>query len=147
MIYDTLANLPRYRGISKPLDKAIDFLTSTDLSTLSGKTVIDGDRVYLNVQDAQMKPFSEGRWEAHRAYIDIQIALTEGETIHYAPLGSIADWEPYQWDIHFSSDANEGIALPMTPGAFGMFMPQDAHRPGIGEGTVRKAVVKVAVEG
>lgn len=146
MIYDTLSNLSRYRGISDPLDKAIGFLTSADLSALSGRTVIDGDRVYLNVQDAQLRPFSEGRWEAHRAYIDIQIALTQGETIHYAPLNSIADWEPYQWDVHFSLDANRGIALPMTPGTFGLFMPQDAHRPGIGEGTVHKLVVKVAAE-
>ena len=34
MIYDMLTNVEKYRGISKNLDTAIDFLVKTDLSAL-----------------------------------------------------------------------------------------------------------------
>ena len=34
MIYDEIKNIERYRGISKNLDTAIDFLEKTDLNSL-----------------------------------------------------------------------------------------------------------------
>lgn len=46
MIYDMLTNVEKYRGISKNLDTAIDFLVKTDLASLPlGQTEIDGDNV------------------------------------------------------------------------------------------------------
>lgn len=47
MIYDNISNVSHYKGISKWLDKAIEFLEVTDLSALPlGRTAICGDRVF-----------------------------------------------------------------------------------------------------
>ena len=42
MIYDTLANLPKYKGIHKNLDTCIDFLMNADLAALpNGRNEVD----------------------------------------------------------------------------------------------------------
>ena len=46
MIYTKLAQLNRYKGISGPMDTAIDYLTGADLTKLQmGRNDVDGDRV------------------------------------------------------------------------------------------------------
>lgn len=76
MIYDLVENIGRYRGICPNLDTAIRFLMDTDLNTLpTGKTEIDGERVYLQIMDAVPHELTEDSYEIHRAYMDIQIDL------------------------------------------------------------------------
>ena len=48
MIYAELKNIKTYKGISKNLDKAIDFIVGKKyLNANFGKNIIDGDAVYL----------------------------------------------------------------------------------------------------
>ena len=50
MIVDSIRNLEQYRGLHNNLDTVIDFLQNCDLKALAdGKTIIDGERVYVNV--------------------------------------------------------------------------------------------------
>ena len=50
MVTDSLQNLEQYRGLHKNMDTVIDFLKKCDLTALpDGKTVIDGERVFVNV--------------------------------------------------------------------------------------------------
>ena len=57
MICDTLAHLGRYKGLHKNLDTAIDYLLSHDLSQLPlGRTEVEGEEVFINVMEAQLKP-------------------------------------------------------------------------------------------
>lgn len=82
MIYDMLTNVEKYRGISKNLDTAIDFLVKTDLSALPlGRTEINGDNVFANVMEAQAKPVEELNFEIHKKYMDIQIDIEGTEVI------------------------------------------------------------------
>ena len=56
MIADSIKHITLYRGMQPYLDTAIDFLLKTDLSTLpDGKTVIDGDHVFVNVMEADLR--------------------------------------------------------------------------------------------
>ncbi len=49
MIIGKLRDLKRYKGISKNIDTAIDYVLNHDLLTLpKGKTEIDGKNVYVN---------------------------------------------------------------------------------------------------
>ena len=49
MIIGKLKNISRYKGISKNIDTAIDYILNNDLLALpKGKTIIDGDNVYVN---------------------------------------------------------------------------------------------------
>ena len=72
MIYDLLTNIGNYRGMNRNLDKAIDYLMASDINTLPlGKTVIDGDRVFLQVMEARTRQLTDESYEVHRDYMDI----------------------------------------------------------------------------
>lgn len=147
MILDRLEQIHLYRGLSVHMDRAIDYLTRTDLSSLpDGRHEIDGEPVFMNIMPVSLG--DNPNWEAHRRYIDIQIALMEGESIAWAPLESIQGFSPYdesKGDIQLSQDASQGLVFPLHKGSFGIYFPSDAHRPGLGQGQSRKAVVKVQV--
>lgn len=149
MIYDTLKNIARYRGISANMDRAIDLLCSTDFSTLDvGRYEVDGDALYYMVQNPTLKDEEDARYEIHRRYADIQLALTSGETILALPADQIEAWQPFneEKDVCFSSNSEPGIPLDMRPECFAIFFPQDAHMPnlrGSDERSSRKVVVKV----
>ena len=79
MICDTLDQLHLYKGFHKNLDTAIEFLAAHPLDTLPlGRTEVDGDEVFINVMDADLKPHTGSHAEYHRLYADLQIDLTGG---------------------------------------------------------------------
>ncbi len=152
MIYDTLENLPKYLGISKNLDTAIRYAMKADFAPTAPDTYpVDGEKVYCMVQTPALKPREDTKWEVHRRYIDIQIGLTDGEAIGYAPMESLGGWEPYQdaKDAQLSFEKSAGIILPLDAQTFAIFFPWDAHRPceKLGDAAQnKKAVIKVMVE-
>lgn len=132
-------------------DKAFAFLRDNDLSSLELKRYdIDGDNVYAPVSEYLTKNEEDARYEAHRAYIDIQYVVSGRELIGVAPMSAKADeLEPYNQanDIEFFT-VSGGENRLATPGKFFIFFPEDAHRPGLKDvenSPVRKVVVKVRV--
>lgn len=149
MIYDTIEHAGVYRGISKNLAKALDFLTGTDLKSMPDERVeIDGERVFAFFQRYDTLPAND-RPEAHRRYIDIQYLIEGEELIGIAPLSAMkreVEAHPER-DIWFYE--GETVNISIGGGRLAIFFPQDAHAPGIAAGEsrpVRKVVVKVAVE-
>ena len=69
-----------YKGLHPNLDTAIEWLNSHTLDALeNGKTIIDGDKVFVNVMDADLRDAEGAAFEYHRRYADLQIDLTGGE--------------------------------------------------------------------
>ena len=57
--------------------KAIEYIKNTDLNSLeNGKHLIDGEDLFVNIVDSNMKTPQQARLEVHDRYIDIQIPLT-----------------------------------------------------------------------
>ena len=152
MIYDTLMHIAAYRGLGATMDRAIDYLASADLSALpAGRYEIDGDKVFLMIQEPDFRAPADAQFEVHHRYADIQLALSEGEAISCLPVEQIAAWEPFdaQKDIGFSNVDEKGTPLPMPAGTFMILFPQDAHMPNLKCGAAdkgRKAVIKVLLE-
>ena len=74
MIVGKLVDLYRYKGISKNIDTAIDYIQNHDLLALpKGKTIVDGDNVYINRDTYVARPMEECFYENHENYIDLQI--------------------------------------------------------------------------
>ena len=82
MITDALQNLNRYRGLYKNLDTAIDFLKSTDLEKLpDGRTVVDENRVFVNVMEADLRNADGAGFEYHknmRIFRSISVEVSTG---------------------------------------------------------------------
>ena len=149
MIYDLLTNIGNYRGMNRNLDKAIDYLMASDINTLPlGKTVIDGDRVFLQVMEARTRQLTDESYEVHRDYMDIQIDIEGCEVIETA-LDGVTPIGEYQPDFQkAAARGGAGGRGVMGPGRFILCMAGEAHGPGgcLQEPEcVKKCVVKVAV--
>ncbi len=148
MIYDLLSAAHRYRALDARLRAGFDFLLSADLASMPlGRHELDGDRLLVSIQSESGRGESGARLEAHRAYADIQVAVSGEDHIGWSPLADcLAITEPYDAnrDIIFFGDAPQ-FWLPLPPGRFAVFYPDDAHAPLAGVGPILKAVVKVAI--
>ncbi len=147
MIADTLDRLTAYLGLHPHLDSAILTLQTLGLADLPDGTVELPSR---NLRCSLMTVPLGGKahWEAHRNWIDLQLVLEHEETIAWAPLEAIDGWSGYDpvKDIMLSDDKNPGSPVRLQKGMFAVFFPEDAHRPGIGQGQSRKAVFKIKVQ-
>lgn len=128
--------------------KAMEFIRTTDLNSLeNGKHVIDGENLFVNIVDSNMKTPQQARLEVHDRYIDIQVPLSKPETYGIKlrkdcmePDGVMNE----EKDILFYKDPVEET-MTAAPGEAVTFAPDMAHAPLIGEGTIRKAIFKVLV--
>ena len=147
MVVDKLEKYKNYRWNGR-MKRAFKFLLGNDLASLEkGRVDIDGDNIYAMVQSYDSKPLSEGAWEAHRKYADIQVVVSGAEQIGYAEIGSLTE-KPYDEEKDFMKLTGEGGFCRMSAGMFMVLYPQDAHMPGLAIGTpvpVTKIVVKVRV--
>lgn len=150
MIYDKIENISRYRGISRNLDTAINFVEKTDLNSLPlGKTEILGEKVFANVMEAQAKDEEELSFEIHKKYMDIQIDI-EGTEVILIGLDGFKEKEPFSPEKDFGSCmAEKSARMIMGPGRFIVCMAQEPHLPSIAAGDnrrLKKCVIKVVVE-
>lgn len=148
MILDSLQNSSAVESLHPNFKKAFEYIRNNDLSKVeAGKIVLEGDDLFITVADIKGKEHTAARIEAHREYIDIQIPLNGVETMGYLPLSSCNSVEtPFneEKDIIFFHD-KPSTFVDVTPGQFVIFFPEDGHAPGIGEGAIRKLIVKVKI--
>jgi YhcH/YjgK/YiaL family protein len=91
-----------------------------------------------------------GRWESHRAHVDLQVVVVGEETIEVAEASRLAvaeDLTPGK-DVIFYAPAVAGGALRVGAGGAVLLFPADAHLTGLPLGPaalVRKTVVKIPV--
>jgi len=149
MIIDQIKNVSTYEGLSDNFKKAFDFLTSKDLKNMEvGRYEIDGENVFVLIQEYEPKEEKDGKCEAHKKYADIQFIISGIEKMGYAPVEGMEIIDPYnevkdRYFVKWAGDFNT-----YTDGMFAIFFPQDAHMPGIKveqNSKVKKAVVKVKI--
>ena len=148
MIYDTLARAAQYKGLNPNLDKALDFLCSTDLSALpDGRQEIDGDSVFANIMSYTTLADNPTP-ENHKKYADVFYLLEGEEEVGVCPLeevGELVDGRPEN-DIWLHR--GQTVRVPLGGGRFLVLFPGDAHAPSIGPhgpASARKCVVKIRV--
>jgi YhcH/YjgK/YiaL family protein len=96
------------------------------------------------------KSRAEGKWETHRAYIDVQAVLAGEEFMEVADRGRLTMAEDLlaTRDAIFYQPFDRGSVLRLEPGDVAVYFPSDAHLGGIAIAApvvVRKIVVKVPV--
>jgi YhcH/YjgK/YiaL family protein len=87
------------------------------------------------------------KFECHNAHIDIQICIRGNETLGWKPRSSCKnEREPYntEKDVMFYTDAPDMFFL-LSDNQFAVFFPEDVHAPMIGEGEIKKMVIKVKI--
>lgn len=148
MILDKLENSGKYEHLHPLFKQAFDYLKSIDFSKAEPtKTELKGKDLFVMVSDSDLRAADNAKPEAHNQYIDIQLPISRPETFGWKarqdltkPIGNFDE----EKDIQFFDDKAE-TQITVLPGNFLIFFPQDGHTPCIGEGQVRKVVVKIKI--
>lgn len=146
MILDSISNAATYFALSPRIKQAFDWLAACDINALEvGVHHIDGDNLFVNVQEVSLKPRHEATLEVHNRYIDIQVMFGKQEEYGWSerkactqPNGEFSD----ERDVQFFTDTPQ-IFYTLREGQFAIFFPEDAHAPMLGEGVVKKLIFKL----
>ena len=141
---ERLANNP---DDAAQIEKAFKLFAEVDWTKAeTGKMELDGKEIFANVQERALKTKEEAKMEVHDKYIDIQILISGAEEqFGWADRSTLTQPKEAfneEKDIQFFEDAPQTY-YTMRPGQFTILFPEDAHAPLVGEGTMRKVILKV----
>ena len=154
MIVDSIENWKSY-SFGPAWEKAFEFLEGLDAQSEERRYDLDGDSMFGIVMSyaTKFETDSDTVLEAHRKYVDIQMALVNSERIACYPTHSLKTKTPYdaERDVEFFKyEHAAAIQVGMFPGTFACLLPQDAHMPQLATGDsrseVKKVVVKIALD-
>ena len=149
MIIDTLNNASKYYSLHPSFAKAFEFLHQNDLANLAERVseTPEGLKLIVNTANGKTEEASLAKFECHDNNIDIQVCVKGQETYGWKPREKCAtpngDYNPYK-DVRFFSDTPD-MFFQLTDGQFAVFFPEDVHAPMIGEGEIKKVVIKVKI--
>lgn len=144
MIHTDLKHNDFYKSIDEKIALCLEKSKVLDADTPCGKYVL-GDEVYVNVTEYSPKPIEGPTPETHNVYADIQLILSGEEYIGYNNTQLLSPITQYDEtnDIRFWK--GDVALLPMQQGDWALFMPGEAHAPGLtkSKGKVKKAIFKI----
>jgi biofilm protein TabA len=151
MFLGTLADWEERKAIlPAALVKAIDAMRTRDLLRIEpGRYEVEGDRIFLLVQEITSRLLAESRVEAHRIYTDIQLVVSGAERMgmaHADPGFRPLDDQLDARDVAFFPTPAHESFVDLYPGMFAVFFPGDLHRPCCAidrPAPIRKVVAKV----
>ena len=152
MVFDRLENLTAYTGLCKNLETLISYLEEHHLADLpAGKTVVDGEKVYIKIIEGPGKPSQYMDYEVHEKYVDVHVA-GEGCELFEVALGDTTLVKPYtvegDKELALVSGPVSGNGV-LDPERFVLFLPGEAHKTRIkaaGGDELRHALIKVLYE-
>jgi len=151
MVIDKLSEINKYTSLHPRFAKAIDYIVTNNLLIAEpGTVLVDGEDIKAIIIEGNCVPEEESLagFECHNTYIDIQIVLKGKETVGWRartgcsmPKGEYSE----EKDVLFYTDAPT-LFFELQAGMFSIYFPEDVHAPMIGEGPIRKVVMKVRVK-
>jgi len=147
MIIDQISNASKYFALHPLFEKAFAYINATEFDAMSdGKIQLEeGLLAILSNANGKLKEDSLKKFECHNSNIDIQLCLSGNETIGWKPRHKCVtpngDFNTEK-DVQFFYDAPD-MFFQLTDGQFAIFFPEDVHAPMIGEGMIKKLVMKV----
>lgn len=149
MIIDTVQNAHRYFSVHPLFEKAFEYMNSTDLmNAADGKSdIAEGLKAIFSNAPGKTKEASLSKFECHNKNIDIQLCINGVETIGWKPrekcIKPNGEYNSEKDVQLYHDDADTFFRL--TKGQFAIFFPEDVHAPMIGEGQIKKLVIKVSL--
>lgn len=126
MIIDKFDNIRFYRVMLNNLEnglQAVEALRNPEI----GRYEFDGG--FFMIQKGDTKPMSEGTFEAHRKYVDVQIVLEGSEEIAWADLNDLKEEGEYNGDNDKAAyTGSEENVMKITAGMCYIVFPHDGHK-------------------
>jgi len=149
MIVDTVGNAPKYFSVHPLFAKAFEFIGQTDLSNApDGKLdIADGLKAIFSNKAGMPAAASVAKFECHNRHIDIQLCIHGNEQLGWKPREKCKmenGGYNEEKDVQLYNDLPD-MFFQLTDGQFAIFFPEDVHAPMIGEGEIKKLVIKVKI--
>ena len=151
MTISTLSTCERYYAFGQGFKKAFEFLKHNDIRNMElGRHDIDGDKVYILVQEYVSKTIDNCGLEAHSKYADVHYVAEGFEYLGYTSLERagkpITEYNPKADAVFFEKECQY---ILLQKGDIAIVFPEDAHMPqkrALVSTPVRKACIKVLVK-
>lgn len=149
MIIDTLQNASKYFPVHPLFAKAFEYIKETELANApDGKLdIADGLKAIFSNKPGMSAEASVAKFECHNQHIDIQFCISGVETIGWKPrekcVAENGGYNPEK-DVQLYHEQPD-MYFQLTNGQFAIFFPDDVHAPMIGEGNIKKLVIKVKI--
>ena len=147
MILDSLKNKEQYVSLHPRFKQVFEYIDTHDLASMElGRHDIDGDDIFVMVQELDLRPYEAARLELHRKYIDIQLVL-RGPEEHFG-WSEKKDCLKPETEFDEVKDIQLFVDTPqcfytVREGQFSILFPEDGHAPMLGEGKVKKCIFKI----
>ncbi len=150
MFFSPVSIAEKYDYLEEKFRAAYKWLAETDIAALSvGSYPIMGDTVVANVQEYTTFPASQGSFEAHDKFFDIQYVVSGQEQFGVCKREGLVEKERHDdKDLIFFEEPENSGSVFLGVGDLIVVAPEDAHKPRCQAGApcpVKKVVVKVAV--
>lgn len=150
MIIDKIENCGQYYSMHKNFQRAFEAVKNAlDKDMPVGKYEIDGADLFISVQEYNTKLEENARFEAHRKYIDIQYIVSGEEVVEVTDISKTSIETEYNEtkDMEFYTPNGRVWKGSLTAGEYGIFFPNDVHRPALAvdgqPAPVKKILVKI----
>lgn len=151
MVVGTLGHCERYYIFGERFKKAFEFLKHNDITKMKpGRHDIDGDDVFILVQEYTSKTIDNCGLEAHRIYADVHYVAEGFEYLGYASVERAGEpktgYDP-KADAEFFEKECQFVLL--QKGDIAIVFPEDLHMPqkrALVPVHVNKACIKVKVD-
>jgi YhcH/YjgK/YiaL family protein len=145
MIFDTISNHKLYAGLGSRFQEAFELIAGNHFQKDPGRYELKGGMFYL-VQSYETKPESEGFFEAHRKFIDIQFIVSGKERHDFAHVSCLKQRDPYNEEKDLLVYDGKGNTIILDKGFFAIYFPEDAHMPNLKAGSNPEKMMKVIVK-
>ena len=149
MIIDSLENAEKYNSVHPLFAKAFEYLKSQDLNSIEdGKfDIAEGIKGIMSAKPGKSEAESLEKFECHKKNIDIQVCISGTEIIGWKPLAkctSVKSEYSDEKDVAFYNDKPD-MYFQLTDNQFVILFPEDVHAPMIGDGVIKKLVLKIKI--
>ncbi|MDD6057661.1 MAG: YhcH/YjgK/YiaL family protein [Clostridiales bacterium] len=149
MIFGNTKQFDAFAFLDEKLKKCLLYATTQDLHTAKpGRYEIDGESIYMNLEEFTTMS-AEGRdYEAHRRYLDLFYVVEGAEQVDFNFIENMKqiDYDAQKDRASFEGESAGSVIL--RAGDFLICYPNDAHRPAVCVGEprkIKKAVFKVRI--
>lgn len=146
MIVANLNNSSKYYSIHHGIREILEYIQLRDFTNVpTGRIELNGEKLFINLDEPNLVPKEMQKLEFHRKYIDIQVPLLLPEEMGWSDINNLGNADikyDEQKDCGFYTCLAENY-FKVFPKQFAIFFPEDAHAPIIGNGKQRKLIGKV----
>lgn len=149
MIVDSLQNAAKYYSLHPNFEKAFKYVKQNDIANLEEGAfeIGEGLKLIVIVGQGNTKEEAIKGFECHDKNIDIQISIKGPETFAWKPrencVQSNGDYSEER-DVRFFHDAPDTF-FELQEKQFAILFPEDVHTAMIGQGLLKKIVIKVKI--